>query len=152
MTILMLFDALSRQEPPTAASGETEHSQIPGQFAEELVLAAIADHDRLRAYERRFAWAPMQDSGQELEVRQSVWRVFANWADEAEGVLLRARSLAAKGRAIQGVDQLDLAVGRVRARLTVSPEKTVQAMEDARQGRVIPAEELRDELRARLRA
>ena len=121
-------------------------------FAELLLEAALSDLERLGEYERQFASAPRRDAGQEVEVRGTVWRMYADWADEAEGLLARARSLAAAGAAVSGSDRLDHTIGRVRARLSVTPEQTARAIEDARQGRVIPAKELRDELHARLRA
>src|SRR5690348_3785350 len=63
-------------------------------------------------------------------------------------ILDRAASLGA--RRLARVDELQDALGRTRARLTVTPEQIAGAKEQVRQGRIVPAKELRDELHARL--
>jgi hypothetical protein len=47
---------------------------------------------------------------------------------------------------------LEDAYGRVSARLKLTPEMIARATEQVRQGQAIPIKELRDELRARVRA
>jgi hypothetical protein len=154
MTAVSLFDALAREDLAAASSAAPQvRRQLLARFAEQLVADQLAELHRLGEYEREFASTPGRDPAHELEVRRTVWSLYADWADEADLVLSRARSSAAAGGAVApAADRLDQAIGRVRARLSVTPEQTARAIEDARQGRVIPAEELRDELRARLRA
>jgi hypothetical protein len=82
---------------------------------------------------------------------RSVWRLYFQWADEAEQVLERADALARPDRRIAGLKELNEAFGRARARLTVTPEQIARAKEQARRGQIVPAKELRDELHARLR-
>jgi hypothetical protein len=149
MTAVPLFDALAH--PPVATPAGTD-PKLLARFAEQLVSAALADLDRLRTYEREFVSAPRNDPVQELEVRRSVWRLYSDWADVAEDVLARAKPLVSVRVSGSAVDDLDLAIGKVRARLTVSPEQTTQAILNAKQGRTRPAKELRDELRSRLRS
>ena len=144
------FDALAREDSAAAPpAGRQERRRLLARFAEQLVAAQLEDLNRLSEYERQFALAPQRDAGRELEVRRSVWQLYADWADDAEGVLSRARSVTAE---TARTDALDRAIGSVRARLSVAPEQTASAIADARTGRVIPAKELRDELDARLRA
>jgi hypothetical protein len=120
-------------------------------LAEKLVAASLADFTRVREYEEQFAWAaPPREPADDLEVMQTVSRLYATWANEAEQVLARVGLLG--GRRLAGVDELRDAVGRTRARLTVTPEQLARAKEQVRQGRIVPAKELRDELHARLRA
>jgi hypothetical protein len=154
MTAVSLFDALAREDSAAASSaGPEERRRLLTRFAGQLVADQLSELDRLGEYERQFASTPGRDPGHELDVRRTVWLLYAAWADEADLVLSRARSWDSAGAAVPAsADQLDQAIGRVRARLSVPPEQTARAIEDARQGRVIPAKELRDELRARLRA
>ena len=49
------------------------------------------------------------------------------------------------------LEQLDRAIGSTRARLKLRPEQVVSATRQALAGQVIPMEELRNELRARVR-
>lgn len=148
MTAVSLYDVLVRDGADTPS--------VPGdpltQFAGSLVAAALADFERLREYEQKFATARLSEPAQELERDRAVWRLYAEWADDAEQVLSRARARAAAGAPILGLDRLDDAIGRVRARLSVTPEQLASAREQVRQGQFVPAKELRDELHARLRA
>lgn len=146
MTVVSLFDAVAE-----SSGGLDAHTEgVLARFVGRLVTDVLADLDQLAEYERDFV-TQSREASQELEVRRRVWQVYAEWAQRAQSVLDRARSYAGKDLAAE-IDQLDRAIGRVQARLMVTPEQTARAIEDARQGRVIPAKELRDELRARLRA
>ena len=144
MTAVALFDALS--------SNDRERQQFLARFASHMIAGLLADLERLAGYEREFASTPRSRPEQELEVRRSVWALYSVWAEEADEVLSRARALSGRGVAVDGVDRLDEAVGRVLARLSVPPEQTARAVDDTRQGRAVPAKELRDELHGRLRA
>jgi hypothetical protein len=148
MTAVSLFDVLVGHGAGTpAAPGD-----LLTQFAGSLVAAALADFERLREYEQQFATARLREPVQELERDRVVWRLYAEWADEAEQVLDRARARVAGGAAIEGLDRLDDVIGRTRARLSVTPEQIARGREQARQGQFVPAKGLRDELHARLRA
>lgn len=117
----------------------------------QLVATQLSRLERLAEYERQCASTPRTDAVQELEVRRSIWRLYAGWAADADNLLSRAL-LAAAGDAVEGLERLDQAIGSVRARLSVAPERTAAAVADARHGRVISAQVLRHELRPRHRA
>ena len=136
MTAISLFDLLARDgaRDPLA------------RFAESLVAGSLADYERLRTYEQQFATARLSEPAQELERDRAVWQRYSEWTDEAEQVLSRARARVAAGTAIEGLDRLDDAIGRTRARLSVTPEQLAKGREQVRQGQFVPARELRDEL------
>jgi len=54
--------------------------------------------------------------------------------------------------AVANAEALEDAYGRTRARLKLTPEMIARSMEQVRRGEFVPAGELRDELRTRLRA
>ena len=143
MTAVSLFDTLA---------GPLGDPARRSALAAKLVDSALADLDRVREYER--VSAPIAGGvPEELSVQTSIHALYAEWADEAEQVAARARSLhAAPGTLADAVGRLEDAIGRVRARLSVGPPQLIEARKQADEGQFIPARELRDELRTRLRA
>lgn len=150
MTALPLFDALVRQSTPSEHAGPAEGRLT--EFAEKLVADSLAEFARISEYERQFVWPVELDPAADLAVMRATWRLYLEWADEAEQVLDRVSVADSSGGAVVGVTELNLALGRTRARLTVTPEQIARSKEQARQGQFVPAKELRDELNARLRA
>jgi hypothetical protein len=141
-----LFDILASKP-----SGRKEGSAGLPWLAHEMLTASLADLERLQLYEERFASGWAGDLSSKLEVLRSIFQLYAEWADEAESVLARVRGLDSKHVRFDDVTRLDHAIGTVRARLTVSPDRIVKSKEQARQRQFVPAKELRDELHARLR-
>ena len=150
MTAIGLFDALAGPDDPGHAPRCTGPGADLSALAASLVAESLDDVRRVREYERQYIFQVEREPAVDLEARRSVWRMFAAWADEAEQVLARARSVVRTGAPVAGVADLEDAVGRVRARLTVRPEQIARAREQERQGQFVPAKELRDELHARL--
>jgi hypothetical protein len=156
MTAIGLFDALAGPEEP----GQPEEpSRTPRRGGSAVDLAALAgrlvaepleDVRRIREYERQFIFQTEREPAVDLEARRSVWRMFEVWAEEAEQVLSRAASVARSGAPVAGVAELEDAVGRVRARLTVRPEQIARAREQEWQRQFVPVKELRGEFHARL--
>jgi hypothetical protein len=149
MTALSLFDLLARAD----AAGQGDSARL-ARFGDRLVESALVDLERLRRDEQDViaARAGSQGDGLDQEVLRSLWDLYAGWAQDAEHVLTRVRRLAADGHPMHDLNRLEDAYGAVRARLSVAPEDVLQAREAVRQGKAVPAKELRDELRARLRA
>ena len=149
MTAVSLFDLLARSD----ASGQESSTRL-ARFANRLVESVLLDLDRLRNDERALmaARAGDENDGLDLDVVRSLWELYAQWAQEAEEVLTRARSLRAARPAVRDVARLEDAYGSVRARLSVTPEQVMQGRQQVRQGDGVPAKELRDELRSRVRA
>jgi hypothetical protein len=152
MPAVHLFDALATPEasdPPHQGQG------LMGglaQLAEKLVAAALDDVRRIRDYEQQFVFGAKRQPEADLAIRRSVWEMFSVWADDAEQALARAMSVAHTSCPVPGAEHLDDTIGRVRARLTVTPEQVIRAMEQVRQGQFVPVKELRDMLHARPRA
>jgi hypothetical protein len=143
MSALSLFDALANRPRGPAAA-------LP-QFAAELVRSALGDLQRLTEYERQYASAP-NDPDFERQVSRSVFDLYSDWARDAEQVLVRVNELTSAGVNVVDAQRLADAHGTVRARLTITPQQIADANRQARERNTIPASELRNELRARLRA
>lgn len=148
VTTTSLFDALARD----ARSGTARRD--PAQLstlAEKMIGVSLSDLDHLRGYEQDLRLGEINDSALESELRRTIWQLYKEWAIGAQDLYQRAKSLRRDGQAIAGVDRLNDEIGKIEARLTVTPEKTLKARQQAREGHIIPAKELRDELNARLR-
>jgi hypothetical protein len=135
MTAVHLFDTLSATDAPNQRAA----------LAEKLVSSALSDLDRLTDYERLGA-------GESQAFDASLHDLYQQWADDADELDRRAHILVVAGVSIPGHDRLKDAIGRTRARLALKPLELSTSLEQARQGQFIPTRELRDELRARLRA
>ena len=146
MTAVPLFDLLAREKTFT----QTESSLA--QLAQSLVDNALADWKRLKEYEERYSPGLNDDPALALKISQSIYEMFRQWAGEAEQVLARVRNLKSSGQVTTNINDLLDAHGFAMARLNFPPEKLMRAMEQVRRGELVSAEELRNELRARLRA
>jgi len=148
MTAIPLFDALVRQDIEGALPDPDRPYRL-AQLAEKLVDSVLADLDRIGEYERQFG-SPDVYGDSAVEVLQSIYKLYEDWEGEAEQVLTRARQVSGRGKHIDRLGQLEDACGRVYARLGITPEKMARSIEQLRTGRVVSAETIRNELRARL--
>jgi hypothetical protein len=146
MTAIPLFDALVRARSSDPRDDQADAVPI----AERLIDASISDLKRIDEYEKEFGQPDLRSSSA-VEILTSVYRLYEQWAGEAEQILRRVRPLVSSGQSIASAASLEDVYGRVQARLGLTPEKIARAIEDARQNRTIPGEVIRDELRARLR-
>src|SRR4051812_47354035 len=118
MTAIPLFDVLAR----APAKGDDADAAPLARFAEQLVASALADYKRIVAYEETFVLTSRrEDHASDLELLRPVWKLYQDWADEAEQVLARALSVSPEGRGAPDIAELYNALGGVRARLTLSP-------------------------------
>ena len=148
MTAVALFDVVA-EEMTGSDAGQTR--QVLARLAGRLIDAALADLRRIEDDERQFG-SPTLESPAAVELLRSVYRLFELWAGEAEQVLTRVRRLVASGHPIPQAEALEDAYARVRARLNLTPEQIARAIEQVRRGQTVSGQELRDELRARIRA
>jgi hypothetical protein len=146
MTAIPLFDALARARSSDPRDDQAD--AVP--MAERLIDASISDLKRIDEYEKEFG-QPDLHSSSAVEILTSVYRLYEQWAGEAEQILRRMRPLVSNGQSLPSAASLEDAYGRVQARLGLTPEKIARGIEDARQNRTVPGEVIRDELRARLR-
>lgn len=150
MTATSLFDVLKRHRAGASGADGASSLQL-AHLAGELIDSALADLERLKGYEKEFARQGAEDPAAKLDLLRSIWHLYQQWANDAKQVLVRARSLSRSGPLVEGLDQLENALGRVLARLSLTPEQVANGMTQARRGQITPAGELRDELHARLR-
>jgi hypothetical protein len=143
MTAVALFDVLAREEGAREPSAATPSPRL-AKLAAKLVESALTDLERVREYESQFA------TPQSADVARSIYELYEAWARDAEQVLARVNAHC--GTDVQQSETLADAYCRIRARLGLRPEQIARAREQVRQGLAIPAEELRNELRARHRA
>lgn len=148
MTVVPLFDLLERQEQ-AAADAAPQGGRPSVRLVERAAAALREDFRRLRELEREFGNAADDDAA-ELELLRSVWRMFDDWAREAEQVLARLGRVETAGRVVPHADGLRDDYGFARARLSITPEQVIRAKQQVRRGEVVSAKELRDELRARM--
>lgn len=148
MTAVALFDVVAGE---TAGLPPGQPKEVLAHLAERLIDTALADLRRIEEDERQFG-SPTLESPAALNLLRSVYRLFEQWAGDAEQVLIRVRGLISGGHVIPQAEALEDAYARVRARLKLTPEQTAKAMEQVRQGQMVSGEDLRNELRARVRA
>jgi hypothetical protein len=158
MSALPLFDALVKAAPSPGSSAALGSTQSPdvirlADFARQLISSSLDDLERVHGYDRQTNCFSVDDPQRRLELLGAVWQLFHDWANDAERVLDRVKPyLSSTDADRELVTRLSDAVGRTQARLSVSPEATARALSDAKAGRTVSLEALRDELRARLRA
>ena len=148
MTGITLYDAL-------AQAGGAADEPLAGhlkRLAERLIAGVLADLERVRELEGQCLTQDWRDADLHRRLTRSVYELYREWAAEGEQVLARVRPSSGTTASIPRADELEDAVCRVRARLQLTPEQIERATEQVRRGQIIPAKELRNELRARIRA
>lgn len=146
MTALPLYDLLARRTRGNAApAGDLAH------FAGQLVQSTLADLEQVADYERQYGGARGEPEF-DRQLAQSIAELYEQWARQAEQLLGRIAELTSTGACVPDAQRLADACGKIRARLSVSPLQIADANRQVREGKTIPASELRNERRARLRA
>ena len=149
MTAISLLDLLSTERDALRDDPDRGQDRAAA-LAGQVVEASLLDWERVRQYEEEFASSAWNDDS--LDVERSVHALYSEWVAEAEQVLARVRRLVENGASVPNAQSLERAIGRTRAQIKCAPEKIARAMEQVRDGKVVPIKELRDELRARLRS
>lgn len=111
------------------------------------VAAALAQAAALREHD---GWLYPTDPSKQATAER-LHGAWCLWADDAEALLYRAQSVSSGGQAVAGLDELRDAVGRARAILGLPPALIARRREQAMRGEVHPIEEVRRELRDRVR-
>ena len=151
MIAVSFFDALAHGQS-TASIADPQRSGEVALLAKRYVDSSLADWQRVLECERQFGSTAFPTPADQSRVNRSLYEVYQKWSAEAEQVLVRARHLAQSGWPVENAEALEHAFGRVQARLKMTPEMFDRAREQIRQGLGIPMQELRDELRARVRS
>jgi hypothetical protein len=150
VTAIALFDAFARARGG-AGGGEPSGGELLS-LAHKLVAAALADLQRLREYEAQCFAQDWRVPDLHQNLTRSLYGLYQQWATDAGQVLERVRALTAAGSLVTDAHQLEDAYGSASARLQLTPNQIERATAQARRRETVPAEVLRGELRARLRA
>ncbi len=144
MTAVSLLDAVTRDDQPPAM-----HARAV-ELARQLVEASLVERQRICRLEAEFAPTDWGDGAAAMEIERSVYRLHGEWAAEAEQVLVRIRRLIASGLQVPDAAAMEDAYASALSRLKFTPEKIARGMDQASRGEFTPAEDLRNELRARI--
>lgn len=126
--------------------------QRAGTLATQLIDSLLADRKRTLQIEAELTTSDWGDGKAAMEIEQAIYSLHKEWAAQAEQLLQRVRRLIAGGLAVTNAEAMEAAYASTLARLKFTPDKTARGMEQAGRGEFTPAEEMRNELRARLRA
>lgn len=85
MTAVSLYDLLAGDVGTPGSVGDASLIR----FVEKLIEASLADFMGIGEYERQFAWSVERQPPAELRTMRSVWRLYFQWADDAEQILVR---------------------------------------------------------------
>lgn len=114
--------------------------------AEYWIAAALAEAKALRQHDDRLY--PVEGDGPALAAAMQLRSAWQRWADDADALLDRIRPHLKQKVHVIGALDLDYAIGRARAMLSLTPEAVMASREQVRRGAVRSAEEVRRELRA----
>jgi hypothetical protein len=113
--------------------------------AEGWVAAALAEARALRQHDEHLFPASADAAG--LALAEQLHLAWRRWADEAAALYERVRPLLDARQHVAGAHDLDYAIGRAQAMLTLSPADIQARQEQVRRGEVLSPEEARRELR-----
>ena len=146
MTAVSLLDAVTREGQPQAVHARA--AALAGQLIEGL----LAERRSICRIESEFTPADWGDGRIAMEIERSIYSLHQEWAAAAEQVLVRVRRLVAAGLTVNGTREMEDAYAFTLSRLKFTPEKTARGIDQAIRGEFTPAEDLRNELRARIRS
>src|SRR5579864_1451469 len=132
MTAVSLLDAMTRDTKASAVDVRTL------ELAGQLVEAALAERLRVCRFEAEFAPTDWGDGQAVMEFERSIHALYAEWAAEAEQVLVRVRGLVSAGMQVRDAVALEHAYASTLSRLKFTPEKTARGMEQAHRGEFTP--------------
>jgi hypothetical protein len=142
MTALPLFDLMAASAEPKARLHE---------IAEKIVASAIKGFEQIQELDETcVSSAAPGDDAFDTEAAVVLRLMYEERAQEAERILSRVARLERAGRNVEGADALRDWHGRTMAMLSVSLEDIARGMEQSKQGNVVMAGEIRDELQSRL--
>jgi len=145
---LPLFDVLKSSCAASAPSdgGAADAAARMSLVAEHFVAAALDEYRHIKALDE----VPEPEAPRYVFDRQVailLRHMYDQWATYAESLLARIRSVQSS-RPVKGLGELNEAIGRTRAMLSVTLEDLHRAEEQFRNGQTISLEEVRRDLRA----
>jgi len=141
MVALPLFDVVlsSGQEPQRSAK-----------VAAELIQSALGEIRHVQNLDESLA--PQDPAHFDRQTVALLRGMYEDWARQAEGLLERIAPLERRCGPIEGAQALRDAHGRTRAMLSIPLDRLERAHKDAVEGRTSPVEEVRRELRLRIKS
>jgi hypothetical protein len=139
MVALPLFDAV------LSAGVSVER---PARVAAQVIEGALSDLQQIEKLDASVA--PDDPSQFDLRTASALRQMYEQWARDAQLLLERVEHLQLQSGRVALADALRRAHGRTRARLSVSLEDMEESLRDLREGRTVPIEEVRRELRLRV--
>ena len=140
MVALPVFDAV-------LSSGQTP--QRSGRVAAQLVHSALGELCDIQKLEDSVAPEdPLHFDGQTAGLIRGMYEA---WTRGAEALLERVAVVERESGTVADAEVLRDALGRTRAMLSVSLDQMERGLRDVAEGRTVPAEEVRRELRLRAR-
>jgi len=139
MVALPLFDTvLSSERSPERSA----------RVAAQLVESALSELEQIEKIDQSLAPEdPLQFDRRTVGLLRSM---YEQWARETQGLLERVARLEERSGAIAGAQGLRDAHGRTMAMLSISLEHMEEARQQVAEGRLIPIEEVRRELRLKV--
>ncbi|MDB5172319.1 MAG: hypothetical protein JWO87_560 [Phycisphaerales bacterium] len=121
------------------------------EIAEKIVASAIQGFEQIQELDETCvsSGAP-DDDAFDTEAAIVLRLMYEERAQEAERILTRIARLERAGRNVEGADTLRDWHGRTMAMLSVSLEDIARGIEQSKQGNVVMAGEIRNELQSRL--
>lgn len=139
MVALPLFDAV------LSAGFSVER---PAKVAAQVIEAALSDLQQIEKLDASVA--PDEPSHFDLRTASALRQMYEQWVQDAQSLLDRVEHLELQSGPVALADALRDAHGRTRARLSVSLDDMQESLRDVREGRTVPIEEVRRELRLRV--
>ncbi len=140
MVALPLFDLVLSTDDPIERS-----RAVAGQ----LLHAALLDLQQIEKLDESLM---PPDSRQFDRATAALIRgLYEDWAHQAQALIERLGNLERRSTPIEGAEALRDAHGRTRAMLSVSLDDMEQGIKDIAEGRTVPLEEVRRELRLGVR-
>ena len=119
--------------------------------AQNVVAFANFIYDRIKRIDEEWGGEIAEGGGTPPAAdADAVWNLYAKWCDKAEADLRRAADLDAKGQKVEGLDRLRQAYYEARGVLSLPPDRVRRSAASAREGRVRPLGDVRDELQRKL--
>jgi len=111
----------------------------------QLMESALRELDQIKRLDETLM--PDSTAVSDRPTAALVRGMYEEWAHQAEALLERVERLQSRSGPVEGYELLRDAHGQTKAMLSVSLEEMDQARRDVAEGRLIPAQEVRRELR-----
>ncbi len=113
--------------------------------AEHWIAAALAEALALRQHDDQLY--PATHDPAVMRTAEQLHAAWGKWADAADGLYHRILPLLQAKRHVAGAHDLDYAIGRTRAMISITPQQMFARQEQVHRGETKTLQEVRRELR-----